>query len=150
MYIKSSPFFAANLSHQWLKCYAQFITSDDVLCSHWHYSPPIDDGLRPTTSSESLLSRTSQQFEVESQIRAILRQIMQSVDLDNVTTQDIRKKLKLEPQMSNVVMNDYKEFIDKEMLIILGQLDKPSKITDYLYLGTEWNASNWDELLKNK
>jgi protein phosphatase slingshot len=75
---------------------------------------------------------------------------MQSVDLDNVTTQDIRKKLKLEPQMSNVVMNDYKEFIDKEMLIILGQLDKPSKITDYLYLGTEWNASNWDELLKNK
>ena len=36
------------------------------------------------------------------------------------------------------------------MLVILGQLDKPSRIFDYLYLGTEWNASNWEELRQNK
>lgn len=47
-------------------------------------------------------------------------------------------------------LKEYKEFIDHEMLIILGQMDKPSQIFDYLYLGTEWNASNWDELRTNK
>lgn len=44
---------------------------------------------------------------------------------------------------------DYKEFIEYEMLMILGQMDKPSKIFDYLYLGTEWNASNLEELTAN-
>ena len=47
-------------------------------------------------------------------------------------------------------LNDYKEYVDKEMLVILGQMDKPSKIFPYLYLGTEWNASNMDELKQNK
>lgn len=50
----------------------------------------------------------------------------------------------------NLNLNEFKEFIDQEMLVILGQMDKPSKIFDYLYLGTEWNASNWDELRQNK
>jgi hypothetical protein len=29
------------------------------------------------------------------------------------------------------------------------QMEPSSKIFDYLYLGTEWNASNWEELEKN-
>jgi len=28
-------------------------------------------------------------------------------------------------------------------------MEPPSKIFDYLYLGTEWNASNWEELQAN-
>ena len=40
----------------------------------------------------------------------------------------------------------YKSYIDKEMIRIMGQLDEPSKILDYLYLGSEWNASNFEEL----
>jgi protein phosphatase slingshot len=36
------------------------------------------------------------------------------------------------------------------MIIIMGQMDAASKIFDYLYLGTEWNASNWEELEANK
>lgn len=47
-------------------------------------------------------------------------------------------------------LSDYKEMIDQEMLVILGQMDKPSQIFPYLYLGTEWNASNYDELAQNK
>lgn len=47
-------------------------------------------------------------------------------------------------------LDEYKESIDQEMLVILGQLDRPSRIFDHLYLGTEWNASNYDELLQNK
>lgn len=116
--------------------YKPHITTDDSVCSLWYYSPPgdaLDNYLRPTFSSESLISRTSQQIETEFQIRTGLRQIMQSVDLDNVTTQDIRKRL--ENQFTHSLIREYKDFVDKEMLVILGQLDEPSKIMDYLYLG---------------
>lgn len=85
---------------------------------------------------------------IERKIRHNLRYIMQSVDLDNVTSKDIRTRLLERLKIDS--LSDYKEFIDREMLVILGQMDKPSKIFDYLYLGTEWNASNWDELKSNR
>lgn len=31
-------------------------------------------------------------------------------------------------------LKEFKEFIDNEMLLILGQMDKPSLIFDHLYL----------------
>ncbi|XP_015671243.1 protein phosphatase Slingshot homolog 1-like [Protobothrops mucrosquamatus] len=46
----------------------------------------------------------------------------------------------------NCNLKEFKEFIDNEMLLILGQMDKPSLIFDHLYLGSEWNASNLEEL----
>lgn len=49
----------------------------------------------------------------------------------------------------NMDLQDYRKFIDEEMLTILGQLDAPTKIYDYLYLGSEWNASNYEELKMN-
>lgn len=76
-------------------------------------------------------------------------------------------------------MKDYKEYIDNEMMVTMAQMDKPSRILDYLYLvsnnicflsnplycwkmycylfvlfspqkGSEWNAANFEELHKNK
>ncbi|KHJ93779.1 DEK protein [Oesophagostomum dentatum] len=81
----------------------------------------------------------------EALLRRELRQIMQSVDLDSVTSRDIREAL---AQRVGCV-DGHKDFIDREMLVILGQMDKPSRIFPYLLLGTEWNASNWEELNKN-
>ena len=46
----------------------------------------------------------------------------------------------------DIDLREYKEYIDTEMLVVLGQLDTPSKILDYLYLGSEMNASNFEEL----
>ena len=46
-------------------------------------------------------------------------------------------------------LSAYKTFIDGAMLVIMNQMDKATKICDRLYLGTEWNASNWDELKEN-
>ncbi|KAL3072162.1 hypothetical protein niasHT_034756 [Heterodera trifolii] len=88
----------------------------------------------------------AEQLETEQRIKTALKQIMQSVDLDDVTSQDIRRRL---GEQITVDQRRYKEFIDHQMLVILGQLDRPSKILDYLYLGTEWNASNWEELKAN-
>ena len=60
----------------------------------------------------------------------------------------VQLRSRLEEQMS-MTLDKYKAFIDEEMLTILGQMDSPSQIFDYLYLGSEWNASNMEELNKN-
>jgi len=36
------------------------------------------------------------------------------------------------------------------MIMIMGQMEPASQIFDYMYLGTEWNASNIEELEANK
>ena len=46
-------------------------------------------------------------------------------------------------------LKEYRHFIDTEMFEIMGQMDSPTKIQDYLYLGSEWNASNIEELQNN-
>ena len=42
-----------------------------------------------------------------------------------------------------------KSWINEQILTIYGQMDEPSLILDYLYLGTEWNACNLEELQEN-
>ena len=86
--------------------------------------------------------------ENEALIEALLRQIMMSVDLDEVTSRSVRDRLAAE--CAPLELSSYKDFIDRQMLLILGQLERPSKILSYLYLGTEWNAANFDELLSLK
>ena len=49
----------------------------------------------------------------------------------------------------NMKLDKWKGYIDQEMLTILGQMDSPTLIKDYLYLGSEWNASNIEELTQN-
>lgn len=39
-------------------------------------------------------------------------------------------------------LEPYKEYIDNEILVTLAQMDKPSKIFDYLYLVSGCSASN--------
>ena len=52
-------------------------------------------------------------------------------DLEEVTSRQLRQKLEEEMDMQ---LNDYREFLDRHMLRILGQMERPSKILDYLYL----------------
>ena len=46
-------------------------------------------------------------------------------------------------------LTDFKSFLDREMLTILGQMDGATQIFDHLFLGSEWNASNLEELERN-
>ena len=47
-------------------------------------------------------------------------------------------------------LREYKNWINEQMIVIMGQMDAASQIFDYLFLGTEWNASNLEELEANK
>lgn len=44
----------------------------------------------------------------------------------------------------------HKSSIDELMLEIFGQMDQSTMILPHLYLGSEWNASNFDELKTNQ
>ena len=72
---------------------------------------------------------------------------MKEVDLDNVTSKSIRLQLEADLNRS---LEEYKSFIDEEILLILGQMDPASKIFDFLYLGSEWNATNLEEMTENQ
>ncbi|ETN80014.1 dual specificity phosphatase, catalytic domain protein [Necator americanus] len=126
--------------------YMDRISSPDFLCAQWQQSPlelDDEDDLKADTVRDHLSEEGKAK---ETLLRRELRQIMQSVDLDSVTSRDIREAL---AQRVGCV-DGHKDFIDREMLVILGQMDKPSRIFPYLLLGTEWNASNWEELNQNK
>ena len=60
----------------------------------------------------------------------------------------LQLRSKLEETMK-VKLQEYCAFIDNEMIKILRQMDAASMIFEYLYLGSEWNASNLKELKAN-
>lgn len=90
--------------------------------------------------------RPTEREETEKVIRTTLKEIIVQLDLDEVTSKFIRTKLEEHLDMN---LTEYKSYIDEEMLKILKQLDAPTKIFDHVYLGSEWNASNLEELQKN-
>lgn len=77
------------------------------------------------------LSPTRADNKFEKQLVSKLRGVMLHEDLEVVTSRQLRQKLEKEMDMT---LNDYREFLDRHMLRILGQMERPSKILDYLYL----------------
>lgn len=87
------------------------------------------------------------QDEVNAEIKRRLRIIMKRLDLDSMTSKAIRSQLEREMETN---LQQRKSFIDAEILVVLGQMDSASEILDeFLYLGSEWNASNLEELRQN-
>lgn len=91
--------------------------------------------------------RPRERLETERVIRSTLKEIMMSVDLDEVTSKYIRSRLEEQLDMD---LREFKSFIDQEMLVILGQMDAATEVFPHIYLGSEWNASNLEELNKNQ
>ncbi|XP_042713909.2 protein phosphatase Slingshot homolog 2 isoform X8 [Chrysemys picta bellii] len=92
-------------------------------------------------------------------IKTKLREIMMQKDLENITSKEIRTELEMQMVCN---LREFKEFIDNEMIVILGQMDSPTQIFDHVFLvstaragkargphrsaGSEWNASNLEDL----
>jgi protein phosphatase slingshot len=145
---RSRNFFFNSGSHGWAEHYANpAVWSDRSCVNEWNAMDDLESRRPP--SPDSLLRHRPDlalRQETELVIKAKLKEIMTSVDLDEVTSKSIR--MRLEKEM-DIDLADYKSFIDQEMLIILGQMDEATEVFPHLYLGSEWNASNRPELLKN-
>ncbi|XP_063814453.1 protein phosphatase Slingshot homolog 3 isoform X2 [Pseudophryne corroboree] len=125
--------------HPGLVYYQDHKCSPPGCVSAWTATPDITSTWRDPTTPE--------REETEKIIRKKLRDILRESDLENITSKQVRNALE---QHTHCALQDYTEFIDNEMIMILAQMDRPSEIFSYLYLGSEWNASNLEELQKNK
>ncbi|XP_024945196.1 protein phosphatase Slingshot homolog 2 isoform X3 [Cephus cinctus] len=141
---REQNYFLGGLSHDWVSYYEQRIESDRSCLNEWHAMDNLESRRPP--SPDSVRTKPRERDETEKVIRSTLKEIMMSVDLDEVTSKYIRGRLEEDLDMD---LGEFKPFIDQEMLTILGQMDAPTEIFDHVYLGSEWNASNLEELQKN-
>ncbi|XP_030746870.1 protein phosphatase Slingshot isoform X2 [Sitophilus oryzae] len=141
---REGNYFQGGGTHSWVEYYENHVTSDRSCLNEWHAMDCLESRRPP--SPDSIRARPTEREETEKVIRATLKEIMMSVDLDEVTSKVIRTRLEEQLDMD---LAEYKSFIDQEMLVILGQMDAPTEIFEHVFLGSEWNASNFEELRKN-
>ncbi|KAL0994815.1 hypothetical protein UPYG_G00127500 [Umbra pygmaea] len=134
-------YFPGSLFLTWVSYYQSRVSSDQSRINEWN---AMKDVQSYRTDSPVLFSDVPTERErTERLIKTRLREIMMQKDLENVTCKEIRTELE-EHMVCN--LREFKEYIDNEMIVILGQMDSPTEIFDHVYLGSEWNASNLEEL----
>ncbi|RZF42561.1 hypothetical protein LSTR_LSTR001356, partial [Laodelphax striatellus] len=141
---REENYFEGGLTHEWVNYYERRIRSEQSCLNEWHAMDNLESKRPP--SPDSLRNKSTQRESTEENIRSKLKEIMMTVDLDEVTSKQVRTQLEAALLMD---LGEYKPFIDQEMLVILGQMDAATEIFPHVYLGSEWNASNLDELNKN-
>ncbi|VDM43161.1 unnamed protein product [Toxocara canis] len=150
---KNSPSQIARPGVRLVDYYLRHISSQDAIRAEWERSsseygigPTSDLGATTADAERFSIERRANDNSVEAQIHDRLKEVMQTVDLDDVTSKDIRMKVE---EIMDRKLDDYKDFISRQMMVIMGQMDKASQIFPYLYLGTEWNACDWQWLQNN-
>ncbi|KAG5272535.1 hypothetical protein AALO_G00166600 [Alosa alosa] len=134
-------YFPGGMALTWTGYYESCISSEQSCINEWNAMSDLET-TRPD-SPTMFTDRPTERERTECLIKSKLRTVMMFQDLENVTSKEIRNELE---QHMSCNLTEYKEFIDNEMLLILGQMDKATLIFDHLYLGSEWNASNLEEL----
>ncbi|XP_012678465.1 protein phosphatase Slingshot homolog 2b isoform X2 [Clupea harengus] len=134
-------YFPGSLFLTWVSYYQSRVASDQTRVNEWNAMQDVQS-TRP--DSPLLFSDVPTERErTERLIKTRLREIMMQKDLENVTSKEIRTELEMHMTCN---LREFKEYIDNEMIVILGQMDSPTEIFDHVFLGSEWNASNLEEL----
>uniref|UniRef100_A0A667WX03 protein-serine/threonine phosphatase n=1 Tax=Myripristis murdjan TaxID=586833 RepID=A0A667WX03_9TELE len=134
-------YFPGSLFLTWVSYYQSRVSSDQAHINEWN---AMQDVQSHRADSPVLFSYVPTERErTERLIKTSLREIMMQKDLENVTSKEIRTELEMHMTCN---LREFKEFIDNEMIVILGQMDSPTEIFEHVYLGSEWNASNLEEL----
>ncbi|KAI4896621.1 hypothetical protein NFI96_029878 [Prochilodus magdalenae] len=134
-------YYPGSLFLTWVRYYQSRICSEQHCINEWN---AMQDVQSYRADSPVLFSDVPTERErTERLIKTRLREIMMQKDLENVTSKEIRTELEMQMVCN---LREFKEFIDNEMIVILGQMDSPTEIFDHVFLGSEWNASNLEEL----
>ncbi|XP_006860920.1 PREDICTED: protein phosphatase Slingshot homolog 3 [Chrysochloris asiatica] len=127
----------------WAAHYQERVSSDQSCLNEWMAMADLES-LRPPSMEPG---RPSEQEQMEQAIRAELWKVLDTSDLESVTSKEIRQALE---QRLNSPLQQYRDFIDNQMLLLMAQQDRASRIFPHLYLGSEWNAANLEELQRNR
>ncbi|OCT94007.1 hypothetical protein XELAEV_18011670mg [Xenopus laevis] len=134
-------YYAGSLFLTWVSYYESRINSDQCSINEWN---AMQDVQSHRSDSPVLFTDVPTERErTERLIKSKLREIMMQKDLENITSKEIRTELEMQMVCN---LREFKEFIDNEMIVILGQMDSPTEIFDHVFLGSEWNASNLEDL----
>ncbi|XP_027009155.2 protein phosphatase Slingshot homolog 2b isoform X1 [Tachysurus fulvidraco] len=134
-------YFPGSLFLTWVSYYQSRMSSEQAHINEWN---AMQDVQSHRADSPVLFSDVPTERErTERLIKTRLREIMMQKDLENVTSKEIRTELEMQMGCN---LREFKEYIDNEMIVILGQMDSPTEIFEHVYLGSEWNASNLEEL----
>ncbi|XP_029026284.1 protein phosphatase Slingshot homolog 2 isoform X2 [Betta splendens] len=134
-------YYPGSLFLTWVSYYQSRISSNQFCINEWNTMQDIES--HRANSPILFTDLPTERERTERLIKMRLREIMMQKDLENVTCKEIRTELEMQMVCN---LREFKEFIDNEMIIILGQMDRPTEIFDHVFLGSEWNASNLDEL----
>ncbi|XP_018586223.1 protein phosphatase Slingshot homolog 2b isoform X2 [Scleropages formosus] len=134
-------YYPGSLFLTWVSYYQSRVSSDQVCINEWNAMQDVQS--HRADSPVLFIDVPTERERTERLIKARLREIMMQKDLENVTSKEIRTELEMQMVCN---LREFKEFIDKEMIVILGQMDSPTEIFEHVYLGSEWNASNLEEL----
>ncbi|XP_069617259.1 protein phosphatase Slingshot homolog 2 isoform X2 [Ranitomeya imitator] len=138
---RANNYYPGSLFLTWVSYYESHINSDQTSVNEWN---AMQDVQSHRSDSPVLFTDVPTERErTERLIKIKLREIMMQKDLENITSKEIRTELEMQMVCN---LREFKEFIDNEMIVILGQMDSPTEIFDHLYLGSEWNASNLEDL----
>ncbi|XP_068922582.1 protein phosphatase Slingshot homolog 3 [Petaurus breviceps papuanus] len=129
----------------WTGYYQDRITSDQSCLNEWMAMADLESLRSQLPSADS--SGHSEQECMEQLIRAELWDVLDTSDLESVTSKEIRQALE---GRLGCPLQQYRDFIDNQMLVLMAQRDRASHIFPHLYLGSEWNAANLDELQRNR
>ncbi|XP_045076791.1 protein phosphatase Slingshot homolog 2-like isoform X1 [Coregonus clupeaformis] len=134
-------YYPGSLFLTWVSYYQSQVSSDQVCINEWNVMQDVQS--HRADSPVLFTDVPTERERTERLIKTRLREIMMQKDLENVTSKEIRTELEMQMVCN---LREFKEFIDNEMIVILGQMDSPTEIFDHVYLGSEWNASNLEEL----
>ncbi|KAK2499495.1 hypothetical protein MC885_015238 [Smutsia gigantea] len=127
----------------WASHYQDRLSSDQSCLNEWMAMADLES-LRPPSTEPG---RPSEQEQMEQAIRAELWEVLDTSDLESITSKEIRQALELRLGRP---LQQYRDFIDNQMLLLMAQQDRASRIFPHLYLGSEWNAANLEELQRNR
>lgn len=65
------------------------MSTSKALISEWHYTNSDDSDLKADNSVDRYREKPPERAAAEKMIRVVLKDIMQSVDLDDVTSKDV-------------------------------------------------------------
>ncbi|XP_043910403.1 protein phosphatase Slingshot homolog 2 isoform X2 [Protopterus annectens] len=138
---RTQNYFPGSLFLTWISYYESHINSDQSCINEWNAMPDVQ--CHRSDSPVLFTDIPTERERTERLIKTKLREIMMQKDLENVTSKEIRTELEMQMAYN---LREFKEFIDNEMIVILGQMDSPTEIFDHVFLGSEWNASNLEDL----
>ena len=141
------------VNHEWVKHYSGFIGKSKMeqqYLNEWYQkedrSAQREEFTTPYFDQTCL---TKEQEETGAKIKEKLKEIMISSkdDYGSMSSISIRRILEAELQLN---LDNFKKFVDVTIFQFYNQLvECASQVLPFIYLGTEWNASNYESLVSD-